>query len=76
MVNWLSKESSIVFIVIIFTAVGAFVSLLSKQLTAHSKKKADEDKALLKKLLEGFGLEIPPELIEQDNPIIKSIKTH
>ena len=38
-------------------------------------KKAEEDKALLKELLEGFGLDIPPELKDPEAKVIKSIKT-
>ena len=40
------------------------------------RKKAEEDKALLKELLEGFGLEVPAELKKPGDSLIKSIKTH
>ena len=46
----------------------------AKQLANDPKKKAVADKALLKELLEGFGLEVPAELNEHEGNVIKSIK--
>ena len=43
-----------------------------KQMINDPNRKAREDKALLKQLLEGFGLEIPQELKELDEPVIHS----
>ena len=67
---------------LLVSLVGAVLALLtvalvlwSKQVWHDPKKKAEEDKALLKELLEGFGLEIPAELQDQEATVIKSIKS-
>ena len=48
---------------------------IAKQSLIDPKKKEQEDKALLKELLEGFGLEVPSELNEPERTLIKPIKT-
>ena len=58
--------------VAVFILTGAFIV---KQFSSDTKKKAEEDKVLLRKLLEGFGLELPSELKEPEVTVIKSIKT-
>ena len=47
---------------------------VAKQFLNDPIKKAQEDKVLLKELLEGFELEIPSELKEVDGNVIKPIK--
>ena len=49
--------------------------LFVRQSAQDSKKKAKEDRALLKDLLEGFGLEVPSELGDSEVKVMKSIKT-
>ena len=51
------------------------IGFLAKQILTDPNKKAEEDKALLKELLEGFGLELPPELKEQEAKVMNSINT-
>ncbi len=62
---------------IVATFIGLTVSLafFSKYFFNDSRKKANDDKALLKQLLDGFGLDIPSELQEPETKVIKSIKT-
>ena len=60
---------------LVTTALSFAVVLLSKQFLNDPKKKAEEDKTLLKKLLKEFDLEIPTELQEIKGTVIKSIKT-
>ena len=60
-----------IFFVLVISAFFIF-----KQVFTDPKKKMEDDKVLLRKLLEGFGLDIPSELQEQESNFIKSIKTH
>ncbi len=53
-------------------ALGAF--LFYKQATTTDQK-GKANKELLKQLLEGFGLEIPAELNEEEGNVIKTIKS-
>ena len=56
-------------------AIVAFLlAFLGKQIFNDPKKKAEDDKALLKELLEGFGLDIPVELQEAEGNVIKPMK--
>ncbi len=57
-------------IAFIFALIGG-AAFFIKQVTSHPKRKAIEDKALLKELLEGFGLEVPDELQEAKSNVIK-----
>ena len=50
-------------------------NIISKQTLQDPSKKAVQDKALLKKLLEDFGLEIPSELKDVKASMVKPIKT-
>ncbi len=59
---------------IIIGVVTAVVVFIAKQLLNDPKKKAQEDKALLKELLESFGLEIPAELEDSEGTVMKSIE--
>ena len=52
----------------------ATVFFIAKQLSNEPHKKAEADKALLKELLEGFGLEVPSELQDEKAAVVKSIK--
>ncbi len=61
------------FVLSVFLCAGWLLS--TKQIFNDPKKKTEEDKELLKKLLEGFGLEIPTELQETQSPVIKTIKS-
>ena len=65
--------SILIGLVAILAAALGFV--IAKQVVNDPKKKALEDKVLLKELLEGFGLEVPSELKEAESGVIKSIKT-
>ncbi len=56
-------------------AVAVITVFVGKQIFTDSKKKSADDKALLKELLEGFGLEVPAELKESEITVIKPIKT-
>ena len=38
------------------------------------QNKSQDNKLLLKQLLEGFGLEVPSELNEAETPVVKTIK--
>ncbi len=49
--------------------------LLAKQASNDPQKKAENDRVLLKELLEGFGLDVPKELEDSEAQAIKSIKT-
>ena len=54
---------------------GALSALFFIKKIFKFQKKDLDDRALLKELLEGFGLEIPPELDEPEATVIKSIKS-
>ena len=41
----------------------------------NPKKKSEQSKAHLRNLLEGFGLEIPPELNEPDITVVDNLDT-
>ncbi len=60
----------IVALISTFLIVAAFVT--RKYLKAPSKDL--DNRLLLKQLLEGFGLELPPELEEISSPVVKSVK--
>ncbi len=51
-------------------------SILFARQDSTDAKKIQENKALLKQLLEGFGLELPAELREPDNVAFKTRKNH
>ena len=74
MENLLSQSPLVGFIAVIVVAITVALVLFRRPLLTDSKSKAQEDKILLRKLLEGFGLEIPEELREQEGSVIKSIK--
>ena len=63
----------------IIAAVVAVLSVIAalfvRQISNDPKKKAQGDRALLKELLEGFGLEVPAELNEPEGTVIKTIET-
>ena len=50
-----------------------FYTLLKKYFKL-SRRKAIESKLLLRELLENFGLEVPPELKNPEQSVVKSIK--
>ncbi len=56
-------------------ALAAVILLVAKS-DSRPEKSTQANKALLKHLLEGFGLEIPDELREQEEAVVRSIKTH
>ncbi len=59
-----------------FAAVSAAAVFFAfKQFFNDPNKKAQEDKILLRELLEGFGLEVPAELKEIDGKVIESMKS-
>ena len=60
---------------VIFFGLTVSLAFLSKYFLNDSRKKANDDKALLKQLLEDFGLDIPSELQDPESKVIKSIKT-
>ncbi len=74
MERWLPELPHLVLWSAIIFGLSLGLALLSRQILNDPRKKAEEDKALLKQLLEGFGLEIPPELHETEAKVIKSIK--
>ena len=75
MERWLSQLLFCFFLVSLLSAFVGIGWLLTKQIFKNPNQKADEDKALLKKLLEDFGLDIPSELDEAHSSVIKSVKT-
>ena len=60
---------------ILMAACAVALGFVAKQFLNDPLKKAQDDKVLLKELLEGFGLEVPAELKEADGNVIKPIKT-
>ena len=60
----------IVALISTFLILAAFVT--RRYLKAPSKDL--DNRLLLKQLLEGFGLELPPELEEISSPVVKSVK--
>ena len=56
-----------------FVAVTLFFSF--RRNAGDPKMKFQDDRALLKELLEGFGLEVPNELKNNNSTVIKSIKS-
>ena len=70
----LTRYPYIGFIGVIFFGLTVSLAFLSKYFFNDSRKKIDDDKALLKQLLEGFGLDVPSELREPESKVIKSIK--
>ncbi len=76
MIDRLPQNASIYgLITALITAFIMAIGFLAKQILTDPNKKAEEDKALLKELLEGFGLELPPELKEQEAKVMNSINT-
>ena len=69
----LTPGNGVTFVVIAFLALTTI--FLTKQIIKMPKKKGAQGKALLKELLEGFGLEVPAELNEQEVNVIKQIET-
>ena len=75
---WLSQIPlglAVVVLIGSFSAIAAKVALFSRQAT-KGEKTAEQNKVLLKQLLEGFGLEVPAELNEPESAVVKSIKTN
>ncbi len=73
---WRSQFLAEVGFLLAFLAVSSITALyFARQYLNDPKKKSAQDKALLKELLEGFGLEIPSELKDTDPTVIKTIKT-
>ena len=54
-----------------FFGLTVSVAFLSKHFFNDSRKKVDDNKALLKQLLERFGLDIPSELQEPETKVVK-----
>ena len=73
--QWLTEPPILISLIsagVAAIALGAF--LFYKQfITSGDKGKANKE--LLKQLLEGFGLEIPAELNEEEGNVIKTIKS-
>ena len=64
--------------IVILTILGALgiiaitaIAINKRESKEHSTK---NKKAMLKELLEGFGLEVPAELKDMESPVIKSVK--
>ena len=75
---WLFQlPSQNIFLVIsgLIGALSVFAVFMKKQ-NSQEGKKVQANKALLKQLLEGFGLEVPAELNETAGAVIESSKTH
>ena len=72
---WISPGPLLGITVVVAVLLVSTLILISKHFYGDTNKKVIEDKVLLKKLLEGFGLDIPPELQEPEPTVIKSIKT-
>ena len=68
-------------LLLIFSLAVALIAYFFTRLSSKGtyffdhRSKVDQDKALLKKLLEEFGLEIPSELSESKSAGVKSIET-
>tara|TARA_Y100001968_G_scaffold301689_1_gene314198 strand:- start:4383 stop:4613 length:231 start_codon:yes stop_codon:yes gene_type:complete len=73
-------ESSLPQLIIWFFGIGAILVFLIiaafffNQKILKTKNKAPDSKELLKDLLEGFGLEVPAELIDSESTAVNSIK--
>ena len=52
----------------------ALVFFTAKQVLQDPQRKYMKDKALLKELLEGFGLDIPAELNDSEGRVLRPIK--
>tara|TARA_Y100001968_G_scaffold324402_1_gene363649 strand:+ start:513 stop:746 length:234 start_codon:yes stop_codon:yes gene_type:complete len=65
------REVIAIFVVATFGLIG----LLASKYFSRGSKTIDQEKLLLKQLLEGFGLEIPSELKELEPTVVKSIKS-
>ncbi len=61
---------------IALVAVVAVVLAFFLNQGSYGLKKSQENKILLKQLLEGFGLEVPSELKDPEGAVIKSSKTN
>ena len=57
-----------------FFVISIVISIFVAKQIFRPQNKNQDDKLLLKQLLEGFGLDVPPELNEIDPNVIKSIK--
>ena len=69
---WIS-ELPIAFILIASLLIGLGLGFFVFYQNSFSEQtKINANKALLKQLLEGFGLEVPPELSNPDSAVIKS----
>ncbi len=65
-----------VFFVCVALAAGIyFFAAKIKPLRIDPKRKSAHDRLLLKELLEGFGLEVPAELNDEERAVMKSIKS-
>ncbi len=56
-----------------FAGVTTVLCLARQFITTDPRRKIEQDKILLKELLEGFGLEIPAELEESEGTVVKSL---
>ncbi len=76
MENWLSEPPYLFSgICALSTAIGFAAILAVKKISKIPKPKVQSNKALLKELLEGFGLDVPAELTEDESIVVKSIKS-
>ncbi len=74
MEGW-SLQGMVIFLGSVAVATSmVFLFYKFKRITLNPKKKSEADRLLLKQLLEGFGLEVPSELNENETGVIKSIK--
>ena len=70
MENWLLFS----LVTLVFVLLIASLIFLLKQ-DLKGDKKSQENKVLLKQLLESFGLEVPAELEDPERQVVKSMKT-
>ena len=70
MESLLTRYPYIGLIGVIFLGLAVSIASFSKYFINDSRKKAEDDKALLKQLLEGFGLDIPSELQDPQSKVI------
>ena len=62
-------------VIVVLGIVGLLIlSIFISRKSLRGVKSVDQEKLLLKQLLEGFGLEIPSELKNLEPKVIKSIK--
>ncbi len=59
--------------VLIALALSSVIVFVTNNGNSKAEKNHQENRLLLKQLLEGFGLEIPPELKNPERAVIKTI---